>query len=325
MIKFGYKLMTEEHGPSDLVRNACMAEEAGFEILAASDHYHPWLDSQGHAPFVWSVLGAIAQATERAELMTAVTCPIIRYHPAIVAQAAATTALLCNGRFTLGLGSGEQLNEHVVAQPWPPADVRQDMLAEAIDAMRELWRGGMRSFRGEHVTVQDACVFDLPNDPIPIIVAAGGKRSARLAAEKGDGLITTVTKKDLLDAWREAGGRGPLYCEATVCWAKSKEKAIDIAHERLKFSEVGGFKVLSELPNVVNFEAAAKRVKREDVANGVPCGPEVEAHVRAIKKYVDAGFDHIIVHQPGDEQEGFFRFWRDELAPRLREIRSEAA
>jgi G6PDH family F420-dependent oxidoreductase len=325
MIKFGYKLMTEEHGPRDLVRNACAAEEAGFEILAASDHYHPWLESQGHAAFVWGVLGAIAEATEHAQIATAVTCPIIRYHPAIIAQAAATTALLSDGRFSLGLGSGEQLNEHVIGQPWPAANVRQEMLSEAIDIMRELWRGGMRSYRGCYFTVQDACVFDLPDAPPPIIVAAGGKRSARLAAEKGDGLITTTTKKAWLEAWREAGGQGPLYCEATVCWARSKEKALDIAHERLKFGAVGGFKVLSELPNVVNFEAAAKRIRREEIEESMPCGPDVEEHVEAIKKYVDAGFDHIILHQPGDDQKGFFKFWRDELSPRLRELASEAA
>jgi G6PDH family F420-dependent oxidoreductase len=325
MIKFGYKLMTEEHGPNDLVRYACAAEEAGFEILAASDHYHPWLESQGHSPYVWSVLGAVAQATESAEIMTAVTCPIIRYHPAIVAQAAATVALLSDGRFTLGLGSGEQLNEHVVGQPWPPADIRQEMLAEAIDAMRELWRGGMRSYRGLHVTVQDACVFDLPDEPPPVIVAVGGKQSARLAAERGDGMITTVTKKEWIDAWRNAGGEGPLYCEATICWARTREKAIDIAHERSKFGALGGFKVLSELPNVVNFEAAAKRVRKEDVAHDISCGPDPEEHVAAIKKYVDAGFDRVIIHQPGDDQEGFLRFWRDELAPQLKDIASEAA
>ena len=325
MIKFGYKLMTEEHGPQELVRNARAAEEAGFEILAASDHYHPWLESQGHSPFVWSVLGAIAQATESAEIMTAVTCPIIRYHPAIVAQAAATVALLSEGRFSLGLGAGEQLNEHVIGHPWPPADVRQAMLSEAIDAMRELWRGGMRSYRGRYFTVQDACVFDLPDEPPPIIVAAGGKRAARLAAEKGDGLITTTTKKEWIDAWREAGGQGPLYCEASVCWAKTEEKAVEIAHDRLRFGELGGFKVMSELPNVVNFEAAAKRIKREEMAESVPCGPDVEVHVDAVKKYVDAGFDRIIIHQPGDDQKGFLKFWSEELAPRLREIASEAA
>jgi G6PDH family F420-dependent oxidoreductase len=307
------------------VRNARAAEEAGFDILAPSDHFHPWLESQGHSPFVWSLLGAVAQVTERAQLVTAVTCPTIRVHPAIVAQAAATVSLLSNGRFTLGLGSGERLNEHVVGMGFPPADVRQEMLAEAIEIMRKLWKGKTVAHRGCYFTVEDAKLFDAPERELPIVVAAGGKRSAKLAADMSAGMMTTEPKKEWVAAYRDAGGGGPLYAEASVCWAPTRDEAVNIAHERLRFSAVGSFKVLSELPNVVNFEEAAKRVKKEEVAESVTCGPDADEHAEAIKKYVDAGFDHIIVHQPGPDQEGFLRFWKEEMAPRMREIASEAA
>jgi len=321
MTTFGYKLMTEEHGPHALVEQASNAEKSGFDFLAISDHFHPWIEKEGHACFVWTVLGAIAGATESARLMTAVTCPILRYHPAIVAQAAATMAILSNGRFSLGLGSGEQLNEHVVGRGWPCADVRHEMLVEAVEAMRELWKGGMQSYRGLHVTVEDAKIYDLPDEPPAVVIAVGGNRAARLAAEHGDGMITTVPSSDWIGKYREAGGEGPLYVEAGLCWGPSEDEAAETAHTYGRWSALGSFKVLAELPNVANFEDASERISPDDMKQSLPCGPDVDRHVEAIREYIDAGFDHVCLHQVGPDQEGFLRFWREELGPRLRDLR----
>lgn len=206
--------MSEEHGPGDLVRNAARAEEAGFDFVAISDHFHPWLASQGHSPAAWTVLGAIATRTQRVGLVTAVTCPTLRYHPATIAQSAATLAVLSNGRFTLGLGAGENLNEHVVDHGWPPPRERQDMLFEAIDVIRELWQGRTVSHDGPHFAIDRARLWDVPKTPPAIAVAAGGPRAARLAGEKALGLFTTEPKPDLVRTWQEGGGRGPRYAES---------------------------------------------------------------------------------------------------------------
>jgi G6PDH family F420-dependent oxidoreductase len=320
MPAYGYKLMSEEHGPGDLVRNACRAEEVGFDFVAISDHYHPWLSSQGHSPFAWSVLGAIAARTQRVGLVTAVTCPTHRYHPAVIAQAAATIACLSGGRFTLGLGAGENLNEHIVKRGWPRPALRQAMLGEAIDIIRALWDGREVSYEGAQLSVERAKLWDLPEQPPPLAVAAGGPKSARLAAEKDAGLFATEPRSDLVAAWREAGGKGPRYAEVGLCWAPDEAEAVRIAHERSSFGMLG-WKLMAELPMPSNFEAAVKWIRPQDVAEGpMACGPDPERHVEAVRKFVQAGFDHLVLLNAGPHQEGFFRFYREELAPRLRKL-----
>ncbi len=318
MTRFGYTLMGEGHDPRSLVRNAVLAEQAGFELAVFSDHYHPWLPSQHHSPFTWSVLGAVAQATERMELATMVTCPIIRYHPAIVAQAAATVAVLSEGRFTLGLGAGERLNEHVVGAGWPPAEVRHEMLAEAIEVIRLLWSSpGYVSHRGRHFTVEDAKVFDLPETPVEIFVAASGDESVALAAGAADGVCSTDPDAELVANYVAAGGqKEATWAQIPLSWHVDEDKAIEQAHDQFRFG-YQGWKVMAELPNPVNFAAATETVTPELVAEKIPCGPDPERHVAGIRQYIDAGFGHIAVVQVGDDQEGFLRFWTDEVLPRL--------
>lgn len=317
MTRFGYTLMGEGHDPRTLVGNAVLAEQAGFEFAVFSDHFHPWLPSQHHSPFTWSVLGAVAHATERMDLATMVTCPILRYHPAIIAQAAATVAVLSEGRFTLGLGAGERLNEHVVGKGWPPADVRHEMLAEAIVVLRSLWTGDFVSHRGRYFTVEDARVFDLPDEPIELFVAVSGKASARLAAESAEGMCTVEPDAELVQGYLDVGGRPKgVWGQIPLSWhpdeAKGKEQALD----QFRFGQPG-WKVMAELPNPINFAAATETVTAEHMAEMMPCGPDPERHAAAIRAYVDAGYEHIAVVQVGDDQEGFLRFWQQELAPRL--------
>ncbi len=313
---FGYKLMSEEHPPGALVENARHAEESGFDFVAISDHFHPWLASQGHSPYAWTVLGAIAARTARVGLVTAVTCPYLRYHPAIVAQAAATLACLAEGRVTLGIGTGELLNEHVVGRRWPPPRIRREMLAESIDVMRLLWQGGMRSYRGRHIELQQAELLDRPARPPGIAVAAGGPLAARLGGRKRTGLFATAPDRRLIEAWRGAGGSGPAYAEVALSWARDEQDAARVAHERFRFGLLG-WKVMADLPNVENFEGATRWVRPEDVTRVIPCGPDPERHLGVIRRYQDAGFDHLVLVGVGPDQEGFLRFWRDELAPRL--------
>jgi len=315
-MEIGYKLMAEEHGPRALVENARRAEDAGFAFAALSDHFHPWLAVEGHSPLAWSVLGAAAQATRRLGLMTAVTCPTYRYHPAIVAQGAATVALLCDGRFTLGLGSGERLNEHVIGVGWPDVSVRQARLAEAVEIITALFAGGVRSFRGEHFTLEDGRLFDLPDPPPPIVVAAGGPRAARLAGERAQGVIATEPRAELLAAYRDAGGRGPRYAEVALCWAESEARAREIAHRFQRWGGLG-WRVLPELPDPDAFDAATAAVRPEDLDASVALGPDVARHLERIEPYVEAGFDHLVLTQIGPEQKGFFEFFERELAPAL--------
>jgi len=317
MMRFGYKLMSEEHGPRALVDNACAAEAAGFDFVAISDHFHPWLTSQGHSPFAWSILGAIAARTQRIGLVTAVTCPFLRYHPAIIAQAAATLASLSHGRLTLGLGTGEELNEHVIGRRWPPPRIRREMLIESIDVLRPLWRGGTRSYHGRHIEATRAQIFDLPDRPPAIVVAAGGPRGAVLAAENGGGLFATAPDEALVEAWRRADGHGPAYAEVALCWARDEGEAIRIAHDRFRFGLLG-WKVMSDLPMPSSFEAATASIRPDDVRRQIACGPDAETHLAAIRRYREAGFDHLVLVGVGPDQEGFLRFWRNELAPRLR-------
>jgi coenzyme F420-dependent glucose-6-phosphate dehydrogenase len=322
MITLGYKLSSEEQSATDLVRYAQMAQDTGFGFALISDHFHPWIDRQGQSPFVWSVLGAIAQATQRLTVGTAVTCPSMRIHPAIIAQAAATTATLMPGRFFLGLGTGENLNEHIVGQGWPETEVRQGRLEEAIEIIRLLWKGGNQSYHGRYFTVENARLYSLPDSPPSLYVAVGGPRSADLAGRVADGMIGTDPDASLLAAFDRAGGAGkPRYAELTVCWAKDEATAKRIAKEQWPTSAMES-SLSWELPLPEHFEAVAELVTQDQVAESVTCGPDPERHLAAIRKYAAAGFDHICVHQVGKDQKGFFEFYAEEILPQLKSIPS---
>ncbi len=317
MVKLGYKLMTEEHGPADLVRNARRAERAGFDFAAISDHYFPWLEEQGHAPFAWSVLGAVAQATEHLGLMTAVTCPIMRYHPAIIAQAAATMGLLADGRFTLGLGAGERLNEHVVGQGWPGVVERHERLSEALDIIQGLLAGELTSYRGQYFKLDHAKLFDRPKGKLPVIVAAGGPEAARLAGEKADGLIVTEPEKKLVEAFAGAGGKGPRYAELAMCCGADEAQARKTAHRYFRWS-LSGWPVLAELPHDEAFAAASEHVSVDMVGKAISCGPSADRHLEAINELTAIGCDHVILTQIGPDQDSFFELFERKLAPALR-------
>jgi coenzyme F420-dependent glucose-6-phosphate dehydrogenase len=317
-VEIGYWLSSEEHAPSDLVRFAQRAEDLGFSFALISDHFHPWLSKQGHSPFVWSVLGGIAHATRRLRLGTAVTCPIMRMHPAIIAQAAATVARMLPDRFFLGVGSGENLNEHILADHWPTPDVRQDMLEEAIEVMQLLWQGGSHSHDGVYFQVEEAQVFTLPATPIPVMVAASGPHAAELAGRQGDGLISVAPNKELVERFRRAGGEGkPCYGQVKACWATDEATARRTAHEIWPNGSLPGG-LNAELRAPVHFEAVVTLVTEQQVAKKVVCGPDPERYVAAIREYADAGFSHVSVHQIGPDQEGFFSFFEREVMPRLR-------
>lgn len=316
-MEIGYKLSSEEQGPLALVENAARAEEAGFSFALISDHYHPWIDRQGQSPFVWSVIGATARATSALRLGTAVTWPSVRIHPAVIAQAAATSAAMMPGRFFLGVGTGENLNEHIVGERWPETEVRQARLAEAIQVIRLLFEGGVKSHHGQHFTVENARLYTLPEEPPPIMIAAGGPRSARIAAEHGDGLVGTDPDPALIKAFRSAGGKGkPCYGELTVCWARDEASARKTAHEVWPTAAMES-SLAWELPLPAHFEAVATLVTEEAVAESVVCGPDAKAHLDAIRKYAEAGYDHVCVHQVGPDQAGFFDFYAREVLPGL--------
>jgi G6PDH family F420-dependent oxidoreductase len=317
MVKLGYKLMSEEHGPVELVRNAKRAEAAGFDFAAISDHFFPWIEEQGHAPLAWTVLGAIAQATERIGLMTAVTCPTMRYHPAIIAQGAATLGLLSHKRFTLGIGAGERLNEHIVGAGWPGRVERRERLAEAADIIAGLLAGTLTNYRGQYYTLDHARLFDRPDEPPPIVMAAGGPDAARIAATKADGMIATEARRDLVEAFTESGGGGPHYAEVALCYADREEDARKTAHHFFRWS-LAGWPVMAELPDPEGFAAASRYVTPEDVAGTISCGPSADRHIEAVQRYLEAGFDHIILVQIGPEQNKFIDFFERELAPALR-------
>jgi coenzyme F420-dependent glucose-6-phosphate dehydrogenase len=321
---FGYALSSEEHQPTDLVRHAVLAEEAGFEFALISDHFHPWIDRQGHSPFVWSVLGGIANATQRIQVGTGVTCPTIRIHPAIIAQAAATTAAMMPGRFFLGVGTGENLNEHVLGDKWPDWDLRARMLAEAVEVIRELWKGDVTSFDGMFYEVENARLYTLPEDPIPIMVAASGERAATLAGEIGDGFITTAPKRELIAAFekgsktrRSKAAARPLYGQVTVCWGRDERAARKTAHELWPTAGIPG-EAGQELPNPKHFEQLAELVSEDLIAERVVCGPDIDRHVAALQEYVDAGFSHVYVHQIGPDQEGFIEAYATDVLPKVK-------
>jgi coenzyme F420-dependent glucose-6-phosphate dehydrogenase len=317
MTEFGYALSSEEHGPKELVGLARQAEDTGFEFAMISDHFHPWTDAQGESPFVWSVIGGIARETARLRLGTGVTCPTIRTHPAIIAHAAATSAVLTDGRFFLGVGAGENLNEHVVGEGWPAPDERLAMLREAIEVMRLLWQGGQQTFRGEHYDLEQARLYTLPEEPVQLAIAAAKPQAAELAGELGDAFINVAPDEEAIQAFESAGGRGkPKYGQITMCWAKTEEAGAKMACEIWPNAALGGG-LSYELPLPEHFEQATEDVTPQQLAEAIPCGPDVERYLEDIRKYEQAGYTHIYFHQIGYDQDGFFRFWRDELSPRL--------
>jgi coenzyme F420-dependent glucose-6-phosphate dehydrogenase len=315
--EIGYALSSEEHPPNDLVRFAAAAEEHGFPFALISDHFHPWIDRQGHSPFVWSVLGAIAERTERLRIGTGVTAPILRVHPAILAQAAATVAAMMPGRFFLGVGTGENLNEHILGDKWPPAGVRRAMLREAIEVIRELWEGGMKSHRGKHYTVENARIYTLPEEAPPIYVSAAGKKAAELAGEIGDGMIGTSPNAEPVETFRASGGAGkPTYGMMHVCYHEDEQKAKRIAHEIWPNSALTG-ELGQELPLPRHFEQAAEMVSADDVAQTLTVGPDPQKHLDAIRSYLDAGYEHVYVHQVGPDQLPFMEFYTGSVLPKV--------
>ncbi len=319
-MQLGYTMMTEQAGPQDLVGHVVGAEEVGFDFAVCSDHYFPWLDEMGHSPNAWVTLGAAAQATSTIPLMTYVTCPTMRYHPTVVAQQAATLQLLSEGRFTLGVGSGENLNEHIVGGGWPPADIRQEMLVEAIQIIRELFDGGYVNFRGEHFDVESAKLWDLPEERVPIAVAASGSQSCRIAGEYGDALIAVEPDAELGQQFDAAGGAGkPRMGQLPVSFDTDRAAAVRRAHSLFRWSGLG-WKVNPELPGPPAFDGASAFVREEDIASAITCGDDVEAVIENAKAYADAGFTHLSVVQiGGDAQAPFLEWTRSTLLPAWRE------
>lgn len=321
MVAIGYTIMSEQAGPAQLVGDAVQAEARGFDFLAASDHHAPWLEEQGHSPYVWSVLGAVAQATDEIGMMTYVTCPTMRYHPAVVAQKAATIQLLSEGRFTLGLGAGENLNEHVVGLDWPPVDVRHDRLEEALAIIRPMLDGETVTFRGQYLSAEAAKLWDLPSTPPPIGLAVSGPASCALAGEQADVMIAVEPKADLVERFEGAGGAGkPKVGQLAISYDPDPALARKRAHEQFRWF-LGGWDVNAELPGPRHFASASQAVTEEDVAEQLPCGDDVDAVVGAVREFTDAGFTHVaLVQIGGDQQQPFFDWAESELLPALREI-----
>ncbi|MBR7744289.1 LLM class F420-dependent oxidoreductase [Phycicoccus sp. BSK3Z-2] len=326
MTRFGYTLMTEQSGPKQLVDSAVRAEAAGFDLLVSSDHYSPWLTEQGHAPYAWTVLGAVAQATSSVELMTYVTCPTIRYHPAVVAQKAATLQILADGRFTLGLGAGENLNEHVIGQGWPPVAQRQDMLDEAVQIIKRLHTGELVTYRGEYFDVDSARIWDLPDEPVGIGVAVSGRAGIERFGPDADHLVAVEPNGDLVSAWNELAGStigqdARAIGQIPICWDPSEEAAVTRAHEQFRWF-AGGWKVNADLPTPMGFSGATQFVREEDVAASIPCGPDLDRIVEAVSAFWEAGFTDVALVQVGGEteqQRGFLDGPAADLLARLRD------
>ncbi|MBD7919097.1 TIGR03557 family F420-dependent LLM class oxidoreductase [Cellulomonas sp. Sa3CUA2] len=330
MTRFGYTLMTEQSGPRELVRYAQQADRLGFDFAVSSDHYFPWLDEQGHAPYAWSVLGAVAQATERIDLMTYVTCPTVRYHPAVVAQKAATMALLSQDRFTLGLGAGENLNEHVVGERWPAVGERHDMLEEALEIIHELLTGDRVTYEGAHFRVDSAKLWDIPEVPVPIGVAVSGAQSVSRFSGLADHLIAVEPDADLVHSWDEARegleaieviGPSRKIGQIPISWGPDRDEAVARAHEQFRWFG-GGWKVNADLPTTESFDAASQFVRPEDVAESIPCGPDLDAVVEAVSAYWEAGFTDVAVVQVGDALQQ--RFLDEAAGPLLERLRAAA-
>ena len=311
-MKLGLFLSSEEWGPVDLVRQAQRGEEAGFHALWISDHYHPWIDEQGHSPFVWGTIGAIAQATNM-RVTTGVTCPTVRIHPAVIAHAAATASILLEGRFQLGVGSGEALNEHILGDRWPPAETRLEMLEEAVEVIRTLWQGGNQDHRGKHYLVENARIYDLPDEPPEILVSGFGPQATKLAARIGDGYCTTAPD-ELIELYRSEGGKGPVQAGTKVCFDSDEAKARETAYRLWPNEHLPG-ELAQVLPTPAHFEQASELVTEDMVADTVPCGPDLDRHMEALQEYADAGVDELFVQQIGPNQDEFFDTWAKEVLP----------
>jgi G6PDH family F420-dependent oxidoreductase len=314
-VELGYFLSSEEHDPRELVRQARLAADAGMESVCISDHFHPWLEEQGQSPFVWSVIGGIA-ATTRLRVTTAVTCPTTRIHPVVTAQAAATSALLLDGRFELGIGTGENLNEHVLGDHWPPTDVRLEMLEEAVEVIRLLWSGEEISHRGRHYTVENARIYSRPTEPPPILMSAFGAKAAAVAGRLADGFVSTHPDPAVLAAYENAGGQHPLIGAVKVCWGPDKDDCARLAHKLWRTGGVPG-ELSQELRTPALFTQATTNISVDSVAEATPCGPDPAPMIEAVKEFVDAGFDRVYINQIGPDQDGFFDFFTSELAPGL--------
>jgi G6PDH family F420-dependent oxidoreductase len=313
--RYGYFLSCEEHPPGELVRQAKLAEEAGFDALWISDHFHPWLDEQGESGHVWSVIGAISQVTSL-PITTAVTCPLVRQHPAIVAQAAATCALLTGGKFTLGVGTGEALNEHITGSRWPEAEERLDMLAEAVQLIRELLSGRLISFAGQHYRVETARLYSVPEIPPPVFMSGFGEKAVKLAARVADGYMSVQPNPDFVRLYRESGGEErPVQGGLKVCWASDAEHARKTMHRLWPTDAIPG-EALQLLPLPRHFGQVAELVSDDMIS--APCGPDPDEHLRGIGAFTDAGFDEVYIGQAGPEQDGFFEFYASQILPRLR-------
>lgn len=328
MTSFGYTLMTEQSGPRELVRYATAAEEVGFDFEVMSDHYSPWLTEQGHAPYAWSVLGAVAHATSRVGLMTYVTCPTMRYHPAVVAQKAATVQLLAEGRFTLGLGSGESLNEHVVGAGWPGVETRQEMLAEAVEIIRALHTGELVTFRGEHFDVDSARIWDVPEQPVELALAVAGDKAIGQLAPVADHLVAVEPKADLVTSWNvvtgapRIGEKARAIGQIPICWDPDRDTAVKRAHEQFRWF-AGGWKVNADLPTPAGFSGATQFVRPEDVAGAIPCGPDLDAIVESVSAFWEAGFTDVALVQIGDESQD--AFLREAAGPLLEKLRAASS
>jgi G6PDH family F420-dependent oxidoreductase len=323
MTRFGYTLMTEQSGPKDLVAYAVAAESVGFDFEVSSDHYSPWLVSQGHAPYAWSVLGAVAQVTTRVELATYVTCPIVRYHPAVVAQKAATMQLLADGRFILGLGSGENLNEHITGEGWPPVNQRQDMLVEATTLIRELFTGELTTWEGDYYRIDSARLWDCPDEGVPIALAVSGDKSVARFAPLADHLVAVEPDADLITSWDECKGdtSSRKIGQIPICWGPDRDRAIEVAHDQFRWF-AGGWAVNADLPTPAGFVGASQFVRPEDVAQQIPCGPDLDAIVAAVQPYWEAGFTDIALVQVGDASQT--DFLAEAAAPLLEKLRTAA-
>lgn len=316
MPEYGYFLSCEEHGPAELVEQARMAEQAGFQALWISDHFHPWNDAQGQSPFVWSVIGALSEAVSL-PIETAVTCPTVRTHPAVVAQAAATCAVMTEGRFRLGLGTGEALNEHILGDPWPPAHIRLEMLEEAVQIMRRLFSGEEVSHRGTHYTVENARLYTVPDEPVPIDISGFGPKATSLAARVADGFITMMPEEPMVEQFRKGGGGAkPVSGGTKVCYGTDRDEAVRTVR-RLWANELLPGEMGQVLPSPSHFEQLEPLVTEEMVREGRVCGDDVDEHVAALSAFADAGFDRVYVNQIGPEQRAFFDFYRTKVLPQL--------
>ncbi|WP_129113227.1 TIGR03557 family F420-dependent LLM class oxidoreductase [Halegenticoccus tardaugens] len=316
MTTLGYTLSSEEHGPNDLVRYASRAEEVGFDFLSISDHYHPWVSQQGHSPFVWGTLGGVAEAVDDVDVGVGVSAPIMRMHPAIYAQAAATAAAMFDGRFLFGVGTGENLNEHVVGEHWPEHGVRLEMLEEAVDVIRKLWTGENVSHHGNHYTVENAKLFTLPDRTPEVVASAFGPKTAEAAGEWADGLWTLGPQDDLVETFEAGGGEGGTnVTQLSICYAETEDEAVQTALEEWPNSALPG-ELAQHLPTPKHFEQAASMVTEENIREGsIITDPDPETHVETIRECFDAGFDYAYVHQIGPNQEDFFEFYEEQVIP----------